>query len=491
MLQAAKYIGSGLATIGLTKNILSPVLSGRLLCPSVISPTAKVAIRVVDDMLRNLNVDNPVLLHITNIALQSESLFGVTGHVEKGLLSPFSVIDFLDGDIPMNKVSKDAGVYVFTEQVVAPGETELRQAIGSAVDFSRRLGDHKHQFLGQSKPTSLHIIGNTLGGIAAFNWGSIYTLPNYLSLFYRAYPGYTLSQGEYNILMAVTQLVPRILEQSLFEHFKSELSGKDRLVKFTYTRFNVGSLTIPLIQGKTAKTIEILRDGKVILEAASQSQCAQLLGMGYKTVLSYLNHITPVNSPLLGLVNLQFSGYVGSLSTQPIVYREYPVFYFLTITGFEPDTLKPGILYAFIPPSTDGDFDFELYRTYTSMTKASVDLCPSNLTPRTMRNIIQWSTNMDNPVLTSAGLLFFAENTITDRFAANHEGVYPCYLHDLLLGTKTYFSGLRTVETHLSDFEFKTKTRIAKVSYDRLRTSYNTGKVIFNRFKVTPCKPII
>lgn len=481
MLQAAKYIGSGLATIGLTNNILSPILSGRLLCPSVISPTAKVAIRVVDDMLRSLAVDNPVLLHITNVAMQSESLLEVTASVKDGLLSPSSVIEFAGGNIPINKVPNDTGVYVFTEQVVAPGQTEVRQAIGSAVDLNRRVADHKDQFLGLSKPTSLHNIGKTLGGLSAFSWGTIYTVPNSLSSFYQAYPGYTLSQGEYDILMAVTQLVPRILEQSLFHHFKSELSGKDRLVRFTYTKFNAGSLAIPLVQGKTAKSIDIFRDGELVLVAVSQSQCAQVLGMGYKTVTHYLNNIMPVQSPLLGLVNLQSSGYIGPLSTEPIDHRQYPVYAPLVIAGFEPNTLDPGTLYAFTE-------DFELYGTFPSMSNAAAQLHPSHLVPRTMRNIIQRSTNMDNPVLTHSGLLYFAENPNTDRFTENHKGRYPCYLHDLLLDTKTYFSSLRAVEAHLSQFEFKTKTRVAKVSLDRLRTSYNTGKVIFNRFKVSPHK---
>ena len=64
MLQAAKYIGSGLATIGLTKTILSPVLSPQLLCPSVISSPAELAIQTVDTMLSALPEDSLVLKHI-------------------------------------------------------------------------------------------------------------------------------------------------------------------------------------------------------------------------------------------------------------------------------------------------------------------------------------------------------------------------------------------------------------------------------------------
>ena len=68
MLQAAKYIGSGLATIGLTKKVLAPVLSKCTLCPSVISPLAKNTIQTVDRMLLTLPEDSLVLKHISDIS---------------------------------------------------------------------------------------------------------------------------------------------------------------------------------------------------------------------------------------------------------------------------------------------------------------------------------------------------------------------------------------------------------------------------------------
>jgi hypothetical protein len=65
MLAAAKYIGAGLATIGLiTKNILNPILSDKVITPSVISNQAIKAIECVDSILKSLPLNSRVLKHI-------------------------------------------------------------------------------------------------------------------------------------------------------------------------------------------------------------------------------------------------------------------------------------------------------------------------------------------------------------------------------------------------------------------------------------------
>lgn len=59
------------------------------------------------------------------------------------------------------------------------------------------------------------------------------------------------------------------------------------------------------MKGNTSKVVEILRDGEVVLIAASQSEAANILRVGYKVIIRYMNHILPVSSPLLGRVNIQ------------------------------------------------------------------------------------------------------------------------------------------------------------------------------------------
>lgn len=143
MLQAAKYIGAGLATIGLTKDVLSPVLSPRLLCPSVITDTAKVAIIAVDKMLKSLPEDSLVLNHIKQVASNSESMLHVSAEAQGDLVIPSNVLEFPDGNIPNSPETSGAGVYVFTDKEVAPDQTERCQAVGSAINFGRRLDQHK------------------------------------------------------------------------------------------------------------------------------------------------------------------------------------------------------------------------------------------------------------------------------------------------------------------------------------------------------------
>ena len=112
MLQAAKYIGSGLATIGLTQQILRPVLSSKTLCPSVISPLAQQGIATVDVMLRSLPEDSLVLKHISDIASGADVI--TTTVIESGSILPNQVIGF-NGGKPTLPSPSGAGVYAFTE----------------------------------------------------------------------------------------------------------------------------------------------------------------------------------------------------------------------------------------------------------------------------------------------------------------------------------------------------------------------------------------
>lgn len=90
-------------------------------------------------MLRSLPEESPVLKHISKVAEQCESSMEVTGSVKQGSLSPFSATEFPNSNIPINEVPKKAGAYVFTEKEVATDNTKPRQAVGSAVEFRRRL----------------------------------------------------------------------------------------------------------------------------------------------------------------------------------------------------------------------------------------------------------------------------------------------------------------------------------------------------------------
>jgi len=116
-------------------------------------------------MLISLPKDSTVLKHIQDIALSTE--LNVVASLDEGIITPFSSLEFPNGDIPSG-VPLGTGVYAFTEKSVSKGQLKRRQAIGSAVSFPSRLGGHKDQFLGRSKSTNLHNVGNTIGGLSMF-----------------------------------------------------------------------------------------------------------------------------------------------------------------------------------------------------------------------------------------------------------------------------------------------------------------------------------
>lgn len=168
--------------------------------------------------------------------------------------------------------------------------------------------------------------------------------------------------------MAITQLVPRILEQSIFEHFHCNLNGKDRLVRFTYVEFNISSLSIPLSLSGTGKLVHIIKDGKIILTSASIQELLPLLDiLSSRTISKYINHVLPINSPLLGPVNLLIKGYQKPLISSAIIHRTSNdhLLSDLFIPGLFSDTdLLIGPVYVY-------DTEKILYRTYDSIAKAA------------------------------------------------------------------------------------------------------------------------
>ena len=168
------------------------------MCPSVISHLAKEAIFTVDKMLRSLPRDSLVLKHIMNIASVTD--LRTTAAVEGGIIIPNETVSFINGHTT-SQPPLGSGVYVFTEHNSANNGIKCSQAIGSALRFDIRLGEHLESFSGNSKLTPLHKYAKTInGGVDSFSFGPIYFVPNYLLSFYATHPGYVLSQGEYDVL---------------------------------------------------------------------------------------------------------------------------------------------------------------------------------------------------------------------------------------------------------------------------------------------------
>jgi len=67
-----------------------------------------------------------------------------------------------------------------------------------------------------------------------------------------------------DILLAITQLIPRILEQSLLSDMVFSLNGKNKLIRFTYTKWDKNTLLLPISSNKLAKSVEIIINNKVV-----------------------------------------------------------------------------------------------------------------------------------------------------------------------------------------------------------------------------------
>jgi hypothetical protein len=70
------------------------------------------------------------------------------------------------------------------------------------------------------------------GGVTELSWAPLIITPNYYDLFISLcakHPNYELKKEEIQILVFMSQFMPRVLEQSFLSHYKPELNGSKNL----------------------------------------------------------------------------------------------------------------------------------------------------------------------------------------------------------------------------------------------------------------------
>ena len=163
IIQAAKIIGSGLATIGLTNILLSVIQNDNVLISKIIyTELIKKAISTIETMVQSLPL-KCTLLKFLEEEIRVSTL-EIKAKREKGYIS---TQNFFSLPIktrlklkPLKNNFNIAGVYVFS----APnGE----QYVGSCIDFNSRLIEHKDQFNNRRRPTKLHL--RPPGGLGLLN----------------------------------------------------------------------------------------------------------------------------------------------------------------------------------------------------------------------------------------------------------------------------------------------------------------------------------
>ena len=68
----------------------------------------------------------------------------------------------------------------------------------------------------------VHFFTDKNGGLNEITWSPLIITPNFYKLFISMNPDYVISKGEIQILVALTQFMPRVLEQSYISHYKPE-----------------------------------------------------------------------------------------------------------------------------------------------------------------------------------------------------------------------------------------------------------------------------
>jgi len=90
--------------------------------------------------------------------------------------------------------------------------------------------------------------------------------------------------------MAITQLLPRILEQSLLDTYIFNLNGKNKLVKFSYSNWDPYTLNTPILTNNMSKSVNILINGKVVRIVNSIQNLLPVLGIKSRsTIFKYMN----------------------------------------------------------------------------------------------------------------------------------------------------------------------------------------------------------
>jgi hypothetical protein len=153
LLQAAKTIGSGLATIGLTNILLSPLQNNNILTKLYITHLITEAIKTIDDMIGSLPQINQ--LHKFLEEEVPNSFIYVNAKIENDIVIGNNYIhSFSDGQ--KNNIKKPiypfhiAGVYVFSTLT-------NEQYIGSSTNIYKRLSEHKHELLCKRVRSKLYL----------------------------------------------------------------------------------------------------------------------------------------------------------------------------------------------------------------------------------------------------------------------------------------------------------------------------------------------
>lgn len=121
-------------------------------------------------------------------------------------------------------------------------------------------------------------------------------------MFRKENPKYKLTQGEYDILLAITIYSNRILEQNLIDQFKPCINGRgiyETTVYHKYTSWDVKRLTQKMVDLRGSIPVNIYNlDGSLEYVANSYNEARKFVGMSYSSMPLYVDNSKPFFSKI-------------------------------------------------------------------------------------------------------------------------------------------------------------------------------------------------
>ncbi len=374
--------------------------------PSLSSVVTEKDVNLINAAFESLPADSKLREFIANHPIPIEVTGSISNDPRTRILLGKPLLEHNEFNQLDASIKHNAGVYTLTHK------TSLKQYVGSAISLGLRLEQHVQQF-NMNNPSKVHKFSQANGGISSFDWGVLYTSPNFQKEFLTNNPHYRLSYGEYQILLWITRFIPRVLEQSILNAHCPALNHS-LTVPLQMKQWANSWLNIYNWSFKSGILVEVrdFETGNLLLPLQNSINGAcNTLGVSKKVGLTYLNNSGGFLSPILEKrVTLNILG--QTLENKTVQQRTDPSLNYapLVLVDRKLIDLTPCWYYVFLPNKKD------IFGTYYSVADAALHLNPSKcagLSRQEMRikNIaISRFCNFDKLVSTEKGEFYIAKH---------------------------------------------------------------------------------
>jgi hypothetical protein len=337
-----------------------------LLAETVLTRQALEAIEVLNKMLASLPENTLFYDFLLNNVRYSVD---VLASVKDNQLTSYIVKPFTDTLIG---VGTNSCVYLIKVKESAAFY------IGSSANVSNRISQHL-DCLNMLRPQSgIHIKLLDQASVPDINWGLIYSTPNYVKLAMQVIPQYNFSLGEWQILQALSQFLPRVLEQSIISGFEPTLNNLIYNVTFSHGNWDPGLLSNFDFSFDNSLPVEVCDKvtGNVIQTIPSIARTADCLHISRNMVSRYMGSVDGFYSRVFGcIVTVGLAGV--KLLPKQIVHRVKSNLPLITLPGGNVLDIIPGFVWVVCLNKTD------FKGPYLSFSSAFADLNPIKSTEAT------------------------------------------------------------------------------------------------------------